>query len=289
MKIKLLILLCLLLLAGCGQQETITGIGTLQLRITDQKPEMNITEAIVTVSNVQVHRGNDDLAGWETILAEQKSYDLIKLQGVNEVLGTKEIPSGLYTQIRLNVDSATAVIDGQQYTLEIPSGNVKLVNQFNVLPNEILTLTLDFDPQKSIHSAGNKYIMQPTIKVLEGDSKCFNTAGTSTEAPDHVHKWCENMDVTEEFCNDQGECHSHNIDEAANLALPAGLGPHTHMLHYVESMVTEQNYTVSSYEGTSYIYMPGGSSGGGGGGGGSTPTTLPDEDGEYPSIVIVGK
>ena len=147
------------------------GTGTLVMQLTDT-PGLNISEALVDISQVAVHYGgtdqNDTNGTWITVVNETQTFDLIELQDATEVLGGVELTAGWYTQIRLYVDNALATIEGVQYDLKISSKNVKLITPFMVQDNETLTLTLDFDVQKSVHETGNgKYIMKPTIKVIQ--------------------------------------------------------------------------------------------------------------------------
>jgi hypothetical protein len=163
----ILAIFLLMLLTGCGSQ------GTLVLQITDQPTPLQLETVDVTLSEVQVHFVGEDnstntTTGWHTIVEGPVTYDLMQLINVTELLGQKDLPVGKYTQIRLVVDSATATIAGESVELEIPSGEVKLVHGFDIEPGKTLTLTLDFDAQESIHAAGPKYIMRPTIKVLQG-------------------------------------------------------------------------------------------------------------------------
>ena len=169
-KLLLVVLLSLVgtvLLSGCIQED----YGTLVLQITDAPSDLNITEALVTISSIEVHlasAGNNSTAGWYTIVEDSQTFDLIAIQNVTEFLGSENLSAGLYTQMRLNVDKALVTINGTQYNLTIPSKTVKLVKSFRINESETTTLTLDFDVQKSVHKTGNdKYIMQPTIKVIQ--------------------------------------------------------------------------------------------------------------------------
>jgi hypothetical protein len=111
---------------------------------------------------------NDTNGTWITVVNESQTFDLIPLQDATIFLGVVDLISGWYTQIRLSVDSALVTIDGVQYNLEIPSSNIKLITPFLVKDNDTLTLTLDFDVQKSVHKTGNdRYKMNPTIKVIQ--------------------------------------------------------------------------------------------------------------------------
>jgi len=165
------ILKYLLVVSGLLNGWVEEGTGTLVMQITDA-PGLNITEAIVNISQIRVHYAgtnqNDTNGTWINISNESQTFDLIQLQNATEFLGETNLSAGWYTQIRLSVDKALVTIDGVQYDLKISSKKVKLIKPFLVQDNETLTLTLDFDVQKSVHRTGNdKYIMKPTIKVIQ--------------------------------------------------------------------------------------------------------------------------
>jgi hypothetical protein len=154
--------------SGCIQE----GTGTLTLLITDDPSDLNITEALVTMSEVRVHyAGLNESVGngsWITIVNQSQTFDLILLQNVTDLFGSANLSAGWYTQIRLMVDQALVTIDGVQYDLKIPSKTVKLIKPFRVLDNQTTTLLLDFDVHESVHeSSENKYIFKPTIKVIQ--------------------------------------------------------------------------------------------------------------------------
>lgn len=156
------------LLSGCITE----GEGMLVLKITDAPSDLNISEALVTISSVEVHQAvggdNNTSASWYTIVEEAQTFDLISLINVTDVLGSEELSAGVYTQIRLHVDQALVTIDGVQHNLSIPSAEVKLVSGFQILENETTTLILDFDIHESIHETGSgTYILRPTITVSQ--------------------------------------------------------------------------------------------------------------------------
>ena len=156
------------MLSGCIQE----GSGTLVLQITDAPGDLNITEALVTMSEVRVHYAGinetNTTGEWITIANESQTFDLIVLQNVTDLLGTANLSAGWYTQIRLFVEEALVTIDGVQHDLDISPQHVKLIKPWKIVDGETLVLTLDFDVQKSIHKTGNeKYKMKPTIKVIQ--------------------------------------------------------------------------------------------------------------------------
>jgi len=147
--------------------------GTYKLNLTvvdnDSRVDWYITSAII--GDVD---DNDDYseAGWYTIVEESQEFDLIALQDVKEELGLQELTVGKYTQIRLTVEKANITInnDGEKevHNLTIPSNKVKLIKPFWIYEDETTVLTLDFDVYESVHKTGNnKYMMKPTIKVIQ--------------------------------------------------------------------------------------------------------------------------
>ena len=164
------------------------GMGTLTLQITDAQKTYNVTSLLLIVTKVEVHRAaagevckevtedNEtteeciepaDGMKWETFVGTPQSYDLIQIKGIKELLGSKDLEPGKYTQIRLVVEGSSIFIDGVQKKLIIPSKEVKLVKSFDLNEGESTTLTLDFDVDKSIVSTGTSFIMRPVIKVIQ--------------------------------------------------------------------------------------------------------------------------
>jgi hypothetical protein len=105
--------------------------------------------------------------GWIVFSDEEQTFDLILIEDVNDILGEKELEAGKYTQIRLLVTSAIATIDGEEKTLKVPSGKLKLIHPFTIEANKTTSLILDFDAEKSVVERGNSgsYNLKPTIKI----------------------------------------------------------------------------------------------------------------------------
>jgi hypothetical protein len=166
--ITILIIGSLPFFSGCIE----SGNGTLTLQITDAPGDLNITEALVTISGIEVHLAaggnNTTTAEWKMVVEEPQTFDLVGIRNVKEFLGSKNLSAGVYTQIRLHIDEALVTINGTQYDLQIPSDSIKLVKGFRIIDGETTTLTLDFDVNESVHKTGNdKYIFQPTIIVIQ--------------------------------------------------------------------------------------------------------------------------
>jgi hypothetical protein len=160
------------------------GIGTLRMILVDAPTDMETVESLeVVFEKVLVHRGSDEEetpgGGWITVLSdtlpvEERTFELLELvNGVFATLGEVELVAGVYTQIRIMIESATLVVNGEPQDLFIPSGDetgIKLVNSFTIYPNVITELIADFDVAQSLHEAppgSGNYILRPTIRLVQ--------------------------------------------------------------------------------------------------------------------------
>ena len=175
--ILLSLLIGLFVLSSCSS----AGKGTLVLQITDAPSDLNIQKALITISQVQVHKSGDAMgnittnttetptdAGWITIVSEPQTFDLIAIKDVKEFLGSNQLEPGKYTQIRLTIEKALVTIDDKEYDLTVPSSKLRLIQPFTIEAGKNTTLTLDFDAQQSIISTGSgKFNLRPTVKVIQ--------------------------------------------------------------------------------------------------------------------------
>jgi hypothetical protein len=162
------------------------SVGSLAIHITDS-PFSDAKALLVTFDEVTVHSANP--GDWKTVpfaSGSSRTCDLKKLNGATDILGVGSLPAGKYTQVRLNVSRAVIYFDaasagtpcapqiaapaGESAPVEIPSGEVKLNNEFTIT-SAATTMLLDFDGDKSIRQTGNgnknsKYMMSPVIRVV---------------------------------------------------------------------------------------------------------------------------
>jgi len=129
---------------------TVGPTGTLEVRVTDQ-PAADPTEIVLTVENVEVHgSGGDDESGWQMVAAGPFEFDLLKLDGIEEILGDAELEVGRYQQIRLDVVSGRVTIQNGNRPIGVPSDKLRIVGGFEVVEGQTTIVTLDFDAQRSI-------------------------------------------------------------------------------------------------------------------------------------------
>jgi hypothetical protein len=184
--------------AGCQvgpTARTPAGKGTLTFNVTDAPGKPEITGIILTITKILVHRATPETetasetsTSTSTTPAEgewieipvptaMNTFDLLKLQGVEQLLASTEMAAGKYTQIRLTVQKAEVGLDGAApMGATLPSGVLKLVHPFDVVAGEVTTITLDFDAEKSVTVTGQGLpIVKPVVKLSVKPPKSQNT------------------------------------------------------------------------------------------------------------------
>lgn len=144
------------------------ALGELRILLTDPPSDPMISSVEVVIRRVEVH---SESLGWLLVSDEQRTVDLLTLRDAPAELGIVSLPTGVYSQIRLFIDSGSLVVNGERQSLFVPSGiqsGVKLVGDFVVRPNQRIVLVLDFDASASIHKTGASWKLKPTIKLLGG-------------------------------------------------------------------------------------------------------------------------
>ncbi len=142
------------------------------------------TSARSTTTTTTSHEPSGETGKWITIpISGPNPFDLLKLQGINEVLGTSPLQAGRYTQIRMEINKVEVSLGGgalQEATL--PSGELKFVRPFDVIDGVTTNVKLDFDAQKSVNVTGNgKVMVKPVVKLAitnEGSNQLASVTGT---------------------------------------------------------------------------------------------------------------
>lgn len=174
--------------SGCSLD---SPTGKVALSITDdpvQDPDIN--GVWITIGEVQYNLSSDD-SGWRSFeeFEGPKRVNLLDYQnGLALLLGTFELPSGQYEQIRFLLDiphegakvpPATpgcwvSFADDTKEPLFVPSGlqtGYKAVGTFQVPVNATVGVTADFNLHKSLRltANGKRYLLQPTIRLVVND------------------------------------------------------------------------------------------------------------------------
>ncbi len=158
-----------------------TGKGVLQVYVTDALPK-EVTAVEVKAKSIEVHKSDASEDSWITVLEDPGVFDLVKIAGVNALLGTSELPSGSYTQVRLDISEVNVMLNGKQVKATVPGDKLKLVGTFIIEEGKKTPITIDFDGEKSVVLAGNdKVMLKPVVKLIVGNPE--STPATPTTTP----------------------------------------------------------------------------------------------------------
>lgn len=100
-------MLTLLILSACAAPTI--SYGTLEIRAIDAPPS-GVSSIVITTSSVSVHKEGESENTWITVVDEEKTFDLVDIQGAEVFLGEQEIATGNYTQIRLDVTNVMVTL-----------------------------------------------------------------------------------------------------------------------------------------------------------------------------------
>jgi len=163
-----LVALAAVLAAGCAPTQP---TGTVEVRAMDAPPT-GVSSIMVTTSNVQIHKAGAPDDSWITVVPQEKTFDLVAIQGAEVFLGSENVSSGNYTQIRLDVSKVIVTLNGENITAKLPSDKLKVVSPWEVKAGQKTILTLDFEADKFVVVNGNDAVeVKPVIKlnVYQGD------------------------------------------------------------------------------------------------------------------------
>ncbi len=136
--------------------------GTIQVYVGDSAGEW--AHVNVTFDQVQVHKANATNNSWISISIKNGTLDLAQLVNISALLGEGKIGAGKYTQLRIDVKSATGVMtNGTQVTFTVPSGELKTTNPFNVTAGGTTKIVVDIDLDHSIVHSGNTWKFNPVL------------------------------------------------------------------------------------------------------------------------------
>lgn len=130
-----------------------------------------VNSLVVKIEKAEVHLADADK--WETLKMDFPiSLDLVQLQkGVIAPLGVTRLSAGNYSEIRLYIANATAVLPDssiKNLTLSGYDRIIKLDNTFTITPRKNTTLVIDFDAQKSVNYDGSEFNLQPFVSTITG-------------------------------------------------------------------------------------------------------------------------
>lgn len=167
-------------LAGCGTFFLSSDTGTLALYLADLPGNVDAVNVVLDRVEVKINGEQWELINDFSDEGETETFDLLKLQYMEALLGEKELPAGEYSQIRLVLaapeegtsqpqdlsQTSHIVKDGEEIPLFIPSGTatgLKIHHKFTVEAGLINVLILDVDVEKLIEAGkSGDHILHPT-------------------------------------------------------------------------------------------------------------------------------
>jgi hypothetical protein len=194
--------MAVMLAGGYATPTAPQATGSLQIMVTDAPPDQEVTSIMVTVESVEVHKAaaaqeqeqqqeqeqvqgqnqtqeqeqeqsrvnsTNEEAGWLPldILAGNETFDLLQIQGIEQVVAIAELEPGNYTQIRMTISNVQVRLgDGDLQDVILPSGKLRFVRPFSIAEGQTTALLLDFDAEKSVNVTGSgQIIVKPVVKM----------------------------------------------------------------------------------------------------------------------------
>jgi len=149
----------------------------MRIQMTDAPGDFDAVHLVIREVSAHLTDAGSS-SGWVVINPESTTFDLLTLRnGVFATLGAALVPAGRYTQIRLLLGPGSdVVVGGVSYPLTVPSGlqtGLKLVGTFDIAPNALTDVALDFDAQRSVLLTGaGSYMLKPVVRAV-----MFSSAG----------------------------------------------------------------------------------------------------------------
>jgi len=227
--------------AGCAPETEpeVAETGTVEVRVTDAPRKDEVTSIMVTALQVEIHKAvaeqeqqqtqgadnqtqeqqqvQEDGGEWLSIdiIETARSFDLLKLVGIEELLATSNVEAGKYTQIRLNVEKVEVALgDGGLEPATLPSGELKFVRPFDVVAGETTIVIIDFDAEKSVTVTGaGKVLVRPVVKlIVEHEGSVSEDGGVRVVSQE------ESQQIAEEFVRNSPTFVFDGIEDSLVLA-----------------------------------------------------------------------
>ncbi len=128
----------------------------------------SIHHLYVTLNGFSIHATFGSTSTWYTS-SESCTYDLTTLVGTSTKFTEITLPaSAMVTQMRFEISSATIVVNGNSYPLNIPSSTIYMnMNSINAMESN--GIYLDFDISRSVEQTGQGYLFKPVIHTVNGN------------------------------------------------------------------------------------------------------------------------
>lgn len=160
-------------IAGSGNSDV------LSLSLVISKAEVHLVRLFMPGASdntpsegINGRRTNQNVNKWETLQLSRNIYNPVTLRlekGLVDFFGNTALAGGKYSEIRLYISKATAMLtSGKELELVLPGGVniIRVVQTFNIFSNKTTYLALDLDTEKSIIQDGDTYFLKPVISRI---------------------------------------------------------------------------------------------------------------------------
>jgi hypothetical protein len=170
MFLLLLFMILVIIQTGCDKDATGLAEGQSRLNIYLTDATAIYDSVNITFSEVSVHLDSS----WITVKRDPVTVDLLEWSNGRKLLiGSADVPPGLYTQVRIIIEEAVIGVGGEVFPLTVPSGaqtGLKFGPEFLLEDGSTYELVIDFDAERSIVTTGppnnpKSYKLKPHIRV----------------------------------------------------------------------------------------------------------------------------
>ena len=165
------------IMGGCSGGSD-SSQGTISVSLMD-RPVDGITELNITVTEFWIKPQGGGRAFQLDMVDTPVTVNLLELSVDDPAIFIDQanIPAGTYNWLEMTVDdssssAAHAITDEglmKEVDVDVPSDRVRLINNFEVEPNDSVRLLFDWDVRKGLTEAVGRelYILKPVIRVLD--------------------------------------------------------------------------------------------------------------------------
>ncbi|MDE1865418.1 MAG: DUF4382 domain-containing protein [Candidatus Micrarchaeota archaeon] len=137
--------------------------GSTVFSLSDSPQFYNISALFITVTNASVRSTSGK---WYRIPLQERTFNLVGLRNISEILSGVNLTEGSYDAISLSVSNVTAIVNGTSRNVFLPSGRLFVVGGFNITGNSTNWVNIDVNLEKSLHLTGNDtLVMLPVLLV----------------------------------------------------------------------------------------------------------------------------
>jgi predicted transcriptional regulator len=141
----------------------------------------DVDNLTVIFSKARIHSGD----GWTDQVMDGTSIDLLQLDGTKgtATIANLTLTEGDYDKVELEVETVTAIVDGKQVDVFVPSGKVKIVGGFAVESDA--TATFEFDVRLVKRGNQDVYNLLPVVGKRDGPDN--GDGEDSSDGPDDAN------------------------------------------------------------------------------------------------------